>query len=223
MQKIILIGNEIFADILYGYLKYDSRYKVVAFSVDSDYIKEEEKFNLPVIDLNKLKDLYPASEHNVVMAVGYKKINQVRSDLFDRAKKMGYEIQTYIHPQSFIFNDDMIGEGSVILSGTTIEPYVKIGENSVIWANCVVGHHSQIENHCWVASGTVLAGQTKIGNNCFLGVNATVSNQVTLGEFNIIGSNCAVHKNTQNNEVYLSHQGEKHRFSATDYDQFFLK
>jgi len=223
MQKIVIIGNSISADIMYAYLKKDERYHVVAFAVDREFIKEKNKFELPVVELNKLSTMYSTLEHKIILAVGYNKINKVRAEIFNRIRDMGYVMETYIHPKAQIYTDIKIGDGSVILGGSIIEPYATIGENSIIWANCVIGHHSKVGNNCWIASGTVVAGEATVGNNSFLGVNATVSNQVNVGAFNIVGGNTAIHRNTKDNEVYLSSHGEKHRFSATDYDQYYLK
>ncbi len=55
MQKIIIVGNGIAAEILYGYLKYDDRYDLVTFSVDKKYINKDKLFDLEVEDLNEIK------------------------------------------------------------------------------------------------------------------------------------------------------------------------
>lgn len=223
MQKLVIIGNAISADIMFGYLKSDSRYKPVAFSADADYIQEPKKFGLDVVNLSVLPEYYPPTEYRAVMAVGYSNLNQNRKDIFDRVKVMGYTIESYIHPDAKVFNDNQIGEGSIVMANSVIEVYTSIGKNSVVWANCTIGHHSKVGDNCWIASGTVLAGETTIQNNCFLGVNVTISHQVTVGESNLIGSHTAIHKNTKENEVYLSPQGEKHRFPAKDYAKHILK
>ncbi|NNC98867.1 MAG: acetyltransferase [Gammaproteobacteria bacterium] len=227
MQKIILIGNAISADIIHAYLAEDNRYEVVAFSVDKSHIKENTKMGLPVIATELLAGSYSLSTHKVIMAVGYSNLNKVRQELFKRVKEMGFTAETYIHPDAKIYNGGVdggnIGEGSIIMPQTTLEVFTTIGENSVVWANCLIGHHSNIGDNCWLASGTVLAGETAVGDNTFLGVNVTISHQVKVAALNIIGSASAIHKDTRENEVYLSRQGEKHRFPATDYAQYFLK
>ena len=223
MQKIIIIGNAISADIMHAYLKQDSRYQVVAFSVDEAYITENNKFGLPVIALNKLKNDYPEDNCRLIIAIGYSKLSQTRQALFKCVKDMGYTIETFIHQDAKVYNEEGIGEGCIIMPNAVLEVYTQIGKNTVIWANCVVGHHSIVGDNCWIASGTVLAGEVKVGKNSFIGVNVTVSNQVCVGDFNIIGSNTAIHKNTKGNEVYLSQHGVRHRFAASDYADYFLK
>ncbi|NND81382.1 MAG: acetyltransferase [Gammaproteobacteria bacterium] len=227
MQKIILIGNNISADILHQYLLRDNRYQVVAFAVDSDYLQEPIKMGLPVVDINNLTTAYSSDTHKVIMAIGYSQLNQTRQELFNRVAAMGFAAETYVHPDASIFNGGEmsggIGEGSVIMPQTIVEPFAVVGKNSVIWGNCLIGHHAVVGDNCWLASGTVLAGSAAIGNNTFLGVNVTVSQHVKIAGRNIIGSATAIHKDTRENEVYLSRHSEKHRFTADDYAQHLLK
>jgi|APSaa5957512535_1039671.scaffolds.fasta_scaffold10984_7 sugar O-acyltransferase (sialic acid O-acetyltransferase NeuD family) len=221
MQKIIIVGNGIAAKILYGYIKNDKRYKVIAFSVDYKYINQSKLFGLDVVDLNKLKDLYSVNGYKLILGVGYNNINKDREDIFKRVKNFGYRVETYIHLDARIYNENCIGEGSIIFANSVVEPYSTIGKNSVIWANCTIAHHSSIEDNCWIASGSVIAGEAKIKSNCFLGVNSTVVNKVVVDKFNIIGAHAMVSKNTKENEVYLARSGEKHRFGASDYVHYF--
>jgi sugar O-acyltransferase (sialic acid O-acetyltransferase NeuD family) len=221
MQKIIIVGNGIAAEILYGYLKYDDRYDLVTFSVDKKYINKDKLFDLEVEDLNEIKSKYSASDYKIILGIGYSDINKDREKIFKRIKQDGYEIETYIHKDAKVFNDGNIGEGSIVLANSTVEPHSKIGKNSVIWANCTIGHHSVIEDNCWIASGSVIAGEAIVKNNCFLGVNTTIVNKVTIDKFNIVGANSMISKNTKENEVYLSRSAEKHRFGSTDYAKFF--
>lgn len=223
MINILIIGNSIAADIMYAYLDQDPRYTVVAFAADKQYVLKERKFDVPVVAIESLTQRYSPDEHKTILAIGYSRQNSLRSEMFERVKALGYEIETYIHPDAKVYTKNPLGEGCIIMANAVLEVYTSIGKNSVVWANCVIGHHSIIGDNCWIASGTVLAGEANVGNNCFLGVNVTVSNKVAVAPFNIIGGHAAIHKNTRENEVYLSGQGEKHRFSARDYSTHILK
>ena len=223
MTNIIIIGNYIAAEIMYGYFQADERYKVVCFSVDEEYITEEEKFGLKIINLKKLKENYNPKDYKIIIGVGYNNINQNRENIFNRVKEMGYEIETYIHPSAVVNETASIGEGSMILSNSVVEPFVKVGENSIIWSNCTLAHHSEVESHCWIASNSILSGQAKIKHNTFIGVNCTIVNEVIVERMNIIGAGSLITKNTNEQEVYLSRSAEKHRFDSVNYSKYFLK
>jgi len=222
VTKIILVGNSTAAEILYQYLQRDSRYQVVAFSVEQSFITDEQYLGLPVVALEQLGDKFDSAEHQVLVAVGYNQLNQTRARLFEQVKTLGFNVLSYIHPDAKVYSDQ-IGEGAIIMANAVVEVCASVGDNSVVWANCVIGHHTQVAQHCWIASGSVLAGSASVGNYCFIGVNATVANQVNVAANNIVGANCAILKSTQDNQVYLAGQGEKIRFNATDYAEHFLK
>lgn len=223
MQKIVIAGNTLSAEIMYSYLEYDDRYEVVGFTVDRDFLKESKFHGLDVTPIEELDQKYSKGEVKIILGVGYSDLNRTRQKIFVQLKDLGFKIETYIHPLARIYNKNQIGEGSIILANSVIEPFSTVGENCVIWANCTIGHHSTIESHCWIASGSVVAGEATIKTNSFLGVNVTIANKVKVGEFNVIGGSTFISKDTNQNEVWLSRQGEKHRFDSENYGKFFLK
>ena len=56
VKKLIIFGIEDFADIAYEYFTHDSEYEVVAFTVNKQFIVNTEKFGLPVVELEELKE-----------------------------------------------------------------------------------------------------------------------------------------------------------------------
>jgi sugar O-acyltransferase (sialic acid O-acetyltransferase NeuD family) len=222
VQKIIIIGNSIAADILYGYLHSDERYEVICFAVDGEYVVEKSKFGLDVLDIKLLKNSYNCEEHKVILGMGYNNVNKNREATYKRIKNLGYELETYIHPSAIVHKDVSIGEGSMVLSNSVVEPYAKIGVNSFIWCNCTIAHHSEVKSHCWIASNTVLSGEAKIKDFSFVGVNCTIVNKVTVESLNIIGAGSLITKNTKPKEVFLTRNAEKHRFDSINYAKFFL-
>lgn len=223
MKKVIIIGNSIAAEIIYGYIKNDNRYNVGCFAVDKEFITEPIKFGLKVVDLNILEHCFPSGEYKVFLGIGYNDVNQTRANLYNRVKSMGYEVETYIHPSAVVHNTSQLGEGSLVLSNSVVEPYAVIGNNTIVWSNCTVAHHSELGAHCWVASNSIISGQAKVKDYTFIGVNCTIVNEVVVEELNIIGAGSLITKNTKPKDVYLTRSSEKHRFDSINYSKFFLK
>ncbi len=219
-KKIIIVGNGIAAEIVYGVLSRDKRFEIAAFTVHQNYMTFEKLFNLPVVALENLLNDYSPASHHVVMAVGYSNINQNREQLFNTLISHGYDIMSYLHPNATILSDN-IGQGVFIMPGAVIEPHATIENNTVIWSNATIAHHVIVREHAWIASGTVIAGEALIGRNSFLGVNATVVNKISIGSYNIIGAGTLVSKDTPNNTVMLARSGEKHRFDSQSYSRFY--
>jgi len=220
MKKVILAGNAITADILYGYLLRDERYQVVGLTVDDDYIQQGGIEGVESIALSGLANRYKSQDCSVIMAMGYNDINRSRESMFHRLKEMGYSLETFVHPDAKVYTQHPLGEGCVILPSAVLEPHVRLGANSMVWANVTLAHHSSVAENCWVASGAVISGQAQVERNAFIGVNATIVNKVVIGEYCIIGAGALITRNTKASSVHLARSGEEHRFSSQDYVKF---
>ncbi len=133
MKKIILAGNAVTAEILYGYLSADPRYQIIALTVDDEFIEQGALREIDSIPLSHLGEVGNPPDCSIIMAMGYHDINRSRESMFLRLKKMGYQIETYIHPEAKVFTQIPLGEGSVVLPSAVIEPHVYLGANSVVW------------------------------------------------------------------------------------------
>ena len=222
-QSVVIVGNSIAAEVMHQLITNDNRYEVKAFASDSEYISVDTINGIPVVDIGNLSKKFDMSNVSLILAVGYRDLNKVRENLFNRLKSMGFTIETYVHPEAKLLSSIPVGEGSVIMPNAVIEPFVSIGTNTVVWSNCLIGHHSTLEKNCWIAASNVLAGEVTIKDNCFLGVGVVVSYKVTIQRNNIIGAGSLVSRCTKENEVYLSRSGEKHRFDSQNYAKYYLK
>lgn len=208
-EKIIIFGNGPFAEIVHYYLKNDSKYEVVAFTADEDFISENKFQNLPVIPFDKIENKFPPMEYKMFIGIGYMKINKIRADRYVQAKKKGYSFISYINSKSVISKNVKIGENCFILENQTIQPFVEIGNNVIIWSGNHIGHHSQIQDHCFIASHVVISGHVKIGKYSFLGVNSTMRDGITIAPRCVIGAGALILENTLEKGVYSSEKAKK--------------
>lgn len=221
MKKVILVGNAITAEILYSYLRHDHRYEVMGLTVDDEFLDQGGVEGLAAAGLSRVREVFPPETCRVVMAVGYNDLNRGRESLFLRMKDMGYDVETYVHPDARVYTDCPLGEGCVVLPGAVIEPHVRVGANTMIWCNTTLAHHSSVAENCWIATGTVVSGQATVLRNSFLGVNSTVVNKVTVGEYNIVGAAAMISRDTKTYAVHLARSAEPFRYSSEDYAKHF--
>jgi sugar O-acyltransferase (sialic acid O-acetyltransferase NeuD family) len=222
-KEIYIVGNTNAAQILFGFLKDDSRYHVIGFAVHQEFIHSAELFNLPVVNFESLIDYKKSKDFELIMGIGYSSLNSIRENIFFELLNLGFSIETYIHPTAFVSSQASIGKGCVILPNAVIEPFSEVDDNTYICSNSTIAHHSRLGRHVWVASNSVISGEAIIEDNTFIGVGTTVVNKVIVGKGNILGAGSLILKNTKPDEVYLSRNSEKHRFSATDYSTYFWK
>jgi sugar O-acyltransferase (sialic acid O-acetyltransferase NeuD family) len=213
-KKLVIIGDSAFAQIAHEYFEADTNYVVVGFSVERDYLKQQEMLGLPIIPFEEIESVFDPVTHDVYVATVYTQLNRLRTRLANSAKEKGYKLASYISPRAFVWHNVELGEHCFIFEDNTVQPFVKIGSNVVLWSGNHIGHHSTVRDNCFIASHVVISGFCDIGENSFIGVNATLANNVVLGKDNWIGPNVTIMKNTEVGALYKTEQPEPTKISA---------
>lgn len=203
MEEIIIFGSGDIAQIANYYFKTDSQYKVVAFTVDREYIKEPEFEGLPVVPFDEMTVKYPPSKFKMFIAVSYAQLNKVRESKYHEAKQMGYALVSYVSSKCSYLTPYKHGDNCFIFEDNTIQPFVQIGNNVTLWSGNHIGHHSVIHDHNFISSHVVVSGHCTIRSNSFIGVNSTIGHQVEIASENIIGAGSIITKSTGQGEVYV--------------------
>ncbi len=202
MKKVIIFGTGDFGQVAHFYLAHDSPYEVAAFTVDGTFVKEKELFDLPVVAFEEIQHSYPPGEFDMLIAIGYSKVNKVRAEKYFQAKSKGYKLISYVNSKLVRWGDTEIGDNCFIFENQTIQPFVRIGNNVTMWSGNHVGHHSVIGDHCFIASHVVISGHVTIEPYCFLGVNATIRNGITVARECVIGAGAVILENTKEKSIY---------------------
>ena len=114
MEKVVIFGASAGARLIYSFLANDSRYHVAGFTVDRDYLKEQEMCKLPVVPFEEIEAIYPPGEYKMLVAVLAHRINKTRQEKYLQAKAKGYQFITYISPKATIWPGLTIGENCFI-------------------------------------------------------------------------------------------------------------
>lgn len=202
VQKVVIFGAAEFAEVACAYLEHDDRFEVAAFTVHESYIKTPQLLGYDVVPFERIDDRFPPSECSMLVAVGYKRLNRARAELYWACKARGYSLITYVSPTTMHAGHYEIGDNCFALDGNVIEPFVRIGNNVVIWSFNHIGHHSTIGDHCFITGNVGIAGRVTIGEGCFIGGGALIADGVTIAPRCIIGSGTMITKDTKEGEVY---------------------
>jgi sugar O-acyltransferase (sialic acid O-acetyltransferase NeuD family) len=201
-RKLVLVGDSLFAEIAHEYFEHDSPYRVVAFSVESEYLKRSEFRGLPLVPFESLAELYDPDDHHVFCALVYTRINRLRTRLCEEARAQGFPLATYVSSRAFVWRNVEIGEHCFIFEDNTVQPFVQIGRNVVIWSGNHIGHHSRVRDNCFISSHVVLSGSVDVGENCFLGVNSTIVNDISIGRDSWIGPGVVLTRDAEAASLY---------------------
>lgn len=210
MSDIVIFGITDFGRIARLYLERDSEHRVVAFTVNRDYISEGSFQELPVIAFEELADSHPPERVSMFVAAGFSKVNQVRSRILEECREKGYSFISYVSSQAMVWPDVPIGENTFIFEANVVQPGVAVGDDVVLWSGNHVGHDTTIEDHCFVASHAVISGNCRIGHHSFVGVNATFRDGVTVAPRNVIGAGAVIMKDTEEGAVYATRGTKPH-------------
>ncbi|HRE41341.1 MAG TPA: acetyltransferase [Ignavibacteria bacterium] len=220
MKEIIIFGTGKIADVIQYFMREISNLSVKAFTVDKEFISDEEFNGLPVIDFSNIENSYPPDKYSVFVALGYHDLNRLRAKKIEECEKKGYEIISYIHPDSGIPSDLQYGKNCFIMDNVCIHPRVKLGNNVFVWSGTIIGHHSEIGNNCWLTSGCNISGVVKVGDNSFFAINSTVGHSVTLEGNNFLGANSLVTKNAKSGQVFIAESTKPFRLDSNQFLKF---
>jgi sugar O-acyltransferase (sialic acid O-acetyltransferase NeuD family) len=203
MDKVIIFGLGEIAEIVHYYFSKDTKYKIVAFTVDKEYLKVDKFFDYPVVDFENIEEKYSPQEFKIFISTGYAKLNKLREKKYLEAKAKGYKFISYISPQANVADNAIIGENCFIFEDNTIQPFSIIEENCILWSGNHIGHHSIIRKNSFIASQVVISGGVEIGSNTFVGVNATIRDHIKIGKANVIGAGALILNDTEDYKVYM--------------------
>lgn len=217
MKPLILFGCGKIAEVLLYFFRNHSDRKVVACTVDRNYLPGARWQDLPAIAFDEVAQKYPPEDYDMFVALGYQGMNALRADTCAKARNLGYTLASYVHPDSGLPTNCEHGDNCFIMNQVHIHPCVKLGNNVFVWSGAMIGHHSTVEDNCWLTSCAHVSGVVTVGKNCFLAVNATIGHGIQIGDDCFIGANALITKATKADEAYLVESTKPFRLSSSQF------
>jgi sugar O-acyltransferase (sialic acid O-acetyltransferase NeuD family) len=201
-KPVVIFGASEIARAANTYFTHDSDYKVVAFTVDAAYIKQDNLSGLPVIAFEEIEQQFAPSDYNMFVALGYQQICRTRQAKFHAAKAKGYGLVSYVCSRASLFPGNNIGENCFVGEMSVLQAHAKLGNNVWVWSGNLIGHDVVVGDHCFISSHVVIGGNATVGQRCFFGMNAVVRDGIRIADECIIGAQAWVSKDTEPNDVY---------------------
>lgn len=208
MAKVVIFGVGQWADLAHFYLTHDSPHEVAAFTVDRDYLQDEEHRGLPVVTFEEVEEHYLPDEYEMFVPVSFKRMNHLRAEKFAAAKEKGYSLVSYVSSKATTWPGFECGENCFIFEDNTVQPFVEIGDDVVMWSGNHIGHHTSIKDHVMITSQVVISGACTIEPYCFFGVNSTVRDETVVARETLVGAGSLILRDTKEYEIYKA-QGTK--------------
>ena len=205
----VIFGCSDFAEKL-AYLLIQTGVSVDAFTADKDYFDYEKKNSIPVIPYEELRE--KSLDVNLYLAVGYRRMNRGREEIYQRAKRDGFQIASFIHPSAVVSTEKM-GEGNLIFEQAVVGPYAELGHCNVCYPKALIAHHTKVGSFNFFAISSSVAGHVRVGNRCFFGNNCCTREGIAVADETLVGAGAYVSKDTEVSDCIVPAQsitlGEK--------------
>jgi sugar O-acyltransferase (sialic acid O-acetyltransferase NeuD family) len=204
MARVVVFGTGDVAVLTHYFLTHDSPHEIVAFCLDRERITADQFLDAPLVPFDEVERLFPPSECEMLVALGFQRVNRLRSERYVQAKLKGYTLTSYVSSSTLTWPDLEIGENCIVMERNLIQPFARIGNDVILGPGNSIGHHTQIMDHVFLASCVDLSGRVTIGHNTFVGAHAAVRENITIGEACVIGANATILGDVESGAVYVS-------------------
>lgn len=133
-----------------------------------------------------------------IVAVGQIRTAQVRRALFEKLRKLDFELPVFVSPLAYVSRHATIGAGTIVMHHATVNVGAKVGSNCIVNTAAIVEHDCHVGDHCHVSTGTVLNGGVRIGAGCFVGSGSVIREERSVGDDSVIGMGLSVRHDLSN-------------------------
>ena len=127
---------------------------------------------------------------------------------------------TIISKNCLINKGVKIGDGSFIVTGSTINNGTIIGNHCLINTSSSIDHDNLFEDYSSTGPGVITGGQVKVGNSAHIGIGSVVKQKISIGKNALIGAKSLVIKNCLIDTVYYGSPVKKIR--TRNYNEKYL-
>ena len=213
-RPVVIFGNQMSASLAWYCLLHDSPYQIAAFTVDQAYVGGGSYEGLPLVPFETLEAYYPPADFRLLIPMGYQRINGVRRERYEAAKRRGYTFINYISSRASVWPDLKVGENVLIYEHAVIQPFASIGDNCIIRSGAHISHHCRIASHAFVAAQVAMGGEGHVGEQAFVGVGAVLRDRIRVAERTFIGAGAVVVQPTEADGVYVGNPARKQAKTA---------
>lgn len=198
MEEVLILGGGGHAASLTDILERENKYKIAGYVINE--LTDSGSMDYPVIGTDDdLGNLYQNGIKNAVIGVGYLGKSDLREQLYERLKGIGFCLPVICDPSAIVSEHVKIGEGAFIGKGAIINANAEIGKMCIINTGAIIEHDCIVEDFSHISVGSVLCGSVWVGRASFVGASATVIQGKKIGKQCIVGAGLTVRKNVEDN------------------------
>lgn len=172
-EKILLVGGGGHCHSVIDVIETEGKYQIVGIIDRKELIGKKILSYTIIASDNELEKLFKTCK-NIFITVGQIKSFQIRKNLFDKVKDIGFNLPVIISPLAYVSKHSIIKEGTIIMHHAIINANSSIGSNCIINTKALIEHDCTIANNCHISTASILNGEVTVEENSFIGSNSVV-------------------------------------------------
>lgn len=170
-------------------------------NVNIDGFIDENNSKETIFGYNVVKKI-PYDTSNIIIAIGD---NIMRKNIVKKISKSTFPI--LFHPKATISKTSSLGEGTVVMSGVSINSSTLVGKHCIVNTNASVDHDCVLKDFVHISPNAALAGNVKIGEGTHVGMGACVIQNVKIGKWCTIGAGAVILKDVPDGSTVVGNPG----------------
>ena len=210
MRKIIIFGTGRQSKLVLSQID-TYHFKEIIFFNDKDKQNKTITYNKKkLLIIKKYEELKKKIDKNTFGFIGIGS-NLIRKKIIKKLKLKSIDLKwlkiisnkTNIHPSV------IIGEGSLVMPGVTINNNSVIGNHCLINTNSSIDHDNKFGDFVSTGPGVNTAGNVSVESFCHLGIGSNIKENINIKKNTIIGGGSFVNKNCNQNSLYFGVPAKK--------------
>lgn len=186
-EKIVLLGGGGHCHSVIDVIELEKRFEIIGI-IDKPELLGQKVLGYEIIGCdNDLENIYKTCK-NALITIGQIKSYTIRKNLFEKLKKIGFNLPVIISPLAYVSKYTQIDEGTIIMHHALVNSNVTVGKNCIINTKSLIEHDSIIGDYCHIATASVLNGGVTMKEGTFFGSNATSKEYIEIKNFIKAGS-----------------------------------
>lgn len=198
MKDLIIIGAGGFGRELFFLAKesygYEKEFKILGFIDDNIYALNNYN-GYPNI-LGKISDFEFTPNNVFICSIAD---ISIKNDIIEKFTKSGAEFFTLIHRTARVTDTARIGKGCIIGPMASIGADTIIGDFTIIQTGSIVGHDVEVGRNSRLDNYAILVAESKIGSNCIVHSNSVINYGVKISDNSTVGACSFVVRNVKSN------------------------
>jgi sugar O-acyltransferase (sialic acid O-acetyltransferase NeuD family) len=154
--------------------------KVEGLFDDNEFL--EALLDYPVYKWDEKED----RNKKIIISIGN---NSIRKKIVD---SISGEYEIAIHPKSILSQRSIIGLGTVIMGGVTINVNTYVGKHCIVNTNASVDHDCVLDDFVHISPNVALCGNVHVGEGTHVGAGSVVIPGKRIGKWCVIGAGSVV-------------------------------